>query len=119
MEQFLNGIAAVAPIVALVVFLATVNEKLVEHVMKPITKRIGLGDLTVYVALVTGALMSLGFGMDVFTPLAEAVGTEPVVWWTGRAITAGLVGAGSILVHEVWPTGNGVSSAYDDNRGVR
>lgn len=104
MDALLEGLAMVAPVLALALMLATVNEKLVEMVGKPLLKRWGREFWAPYVALGLGSLIAVLFGIDLFSPLAEMVGAEPLVPWAGMALSAPLVGAGSMFIHDVWPT---------------
>ncbi|MCP5099340.1 MAG: hypothetical protein GY943_27620 [Chloroflexi bacterium] len=54
---------------------------------------------TPYIALATGAPMSLGFMADLITPFVAQAGLELVSPWPGRVVTALLVGGGSRLIH--------------------
>lgn len=103
MEAFTGALGAVAGVMAFVLLLAVINERFVEKLLKPLLSKIGGMDYVAQVALVTGALISILFGIDVFTPIAEALGISMVVPWAGIALTAVLVGGGSNFIHDVWP----------------
>lgn len=96
---------AVASAFMLVTFVAFVNERFVELLVKrllaywlaPQTMDI----IIAYVAILTGALLSIVLGLDVFAPLAAAIGLHPMPGST-PILTALLVGGGSNLIHDVW-----------------
>lgn len=101
--DFAQGLALSSQVFLLAVFLATVNERLVEFFFKPALSAAGLGSATPYVALLLGALISVGFGIDLFTPIVEGMGFTLAVDWAGLALSALAVGGGSNLLHDVWP----------------
>lgn len=105
MDQFLQGISLVAQVFALAAFLAVIVERLVEHFIKPLLARAGQSWLAPYAALVLGAAVSLAFGIDVFSPIATAVGVEMTAPWAGLALSALVVGGGSQFMHDIWPSG--------------
>lgn len=104
---FTNALTLATATLMFALMVATVNERLVEKLAKPIVNRIPVvGDYADYVALLTGALISVGFGIDLFTPIATAVGVQMTASWAGMALTAAIVGGGSHFIHDIWPTGN-------------
>jgi len=83
--------------VVLVLFLAFVNEVLVEHLVgKPLERALPEADRwwLIYVALVSGAALSWFSGLDLFTEL-------PIPPMVGLVLTALLVGGGSPLIHQI------------------
>lgn len=109
--SFVEALGLVVPVLAFAVLLATVNERLVEQFIKPLLEKIGGGDFTGQVALVTGAAISVLFGVDLFSPVAVAIGVPLTVPWAGLALTAVLVGGGSNFIHDVWPSGSSFPSS--------
>lgn len=106
-QTFTNALTLVTATLLFALMVATVNERLVEKLAKPIVNRIPVvGEYADYVALLTGALISVGFGIDLFTPIATAVGVQMTVSWAGLALTAAIVGGGSHFIHDIWPSGN-------------
>ncbi|MCP5098351.1 MAG: hypothetical protein GY943_22610 [Chloroflexi bacterium] len=83
--------------------LSFLNEQLIELVYKPAREKLGDWSViaTPYIALATGAAMSLAFMVDLVTPFAAQAGLELVSPWPGRVVTALLVGGGSRLIHAV------------------
>lgn len=84
--------------------IALVIERLVEHFASPLLERFGGKWLLPYVGLILGLLVGLGFGIDLFTPLAESVGLQPSVPWAGLVLSGLLIGGGSNLIHDLYPT---------------
>lgn len=103
MGELGNILAGITAVLAFAVFLATVNERLVEQFLKPVLERVGLITWTGQVSLFTGLLISVAFGIDLFTPAAEALGITLAVPWAGAVLTGLLVGGGSNFIHDVWP----------------
>ncbi len=103
METFTEALGLVLPVLLFAGLLATVNERFVEHFVKPLLGKAGGDAYTGQVALVTGAAVSVLFGVDLFTPVAEALGIALTIPWAGLALTAVLVGGGSNFIHDVWP----------------
>lgn len=93
-------------IVTFVLFLAVLNERIVEyavkvplgldnedHVLKPYVP---------YIAMVFGVLLAVGFQADLITAVAVAAGATPIFgMWPGIIVTGLLVGGGSNLVNDV------------------
>lgn len=113
MNELSGAFGAVAGVLSLALFLSLVNERVVEFVVRPFVEAIlraagrpqeSAARLLPYLAAVMGALISLGFGLDLFAPLAAAVGLEPAAWVT-KVLTAAVVAGGSNLLHDVWPSG--------------
>lgn len=115
MNELSGAFGAVAGVFALAVALSLVNERVMEFVIRPFVEAFLrsagrplelTGRILPYLAAVSGALISLGFKMDLFAPLAAAVGLEPEVWVT-RVLTAVVVAGGSNFLHDTWPGGKG------------
>lgn len=112
MNELSSAFGAVAGVLSLALFLVMVNERVTEFVLRPIVaallKAVGksefLGDVLPYVSAALGAAISWGFGLDLFAPLAAAVGLEPAAWVT-KLLTALVVAGGSNLLHDLWPSG--------------
>jgi len=111
-----EDLAVVGGVLALAGFLAGTVERVIEKALKPMFEKLfvafGLGaeKLSAFiplVAFVLGALLSYGFGLDLFAPLAEVVGLEPAAWLT-QGLTAVVVGGGSNLINDLWPQTGGV-----------
>ena len=108
MEQITQALSTVTAVLLFATFLATINERLGEKFIKPLLGKIGSGETnasqyTAHTALVTGALIAVLFGIDLFTPIADALGITMNAEWAGMALTAVLVGGGSNFIHDVWP----------------
>lgn len=104
MEALAQSLALVVPTIVLGLLLAGLNERLVEKFVKPILKRMEQDWLTAYVAWVTGTAISLAVGIDLFSPLFEALGVTPRFAGIGWVLTALAFGGGSHLIHDWWPT---------------
>ena len=128
MNELGNAFGAVAGVLSLAFFLCLVNERVNQFVIRPaveaIVKAAGktaktAANLMPYIAALTGGLISFGFGLDLFAPLAEAVGLAPAAWVT-QLLTALVVAGGSNLLHDLWPTSSPssvvVRSASHDKR---
>lgn len=111
MNELSGAFGAVAGVLSLALFLALVNERVNEFVIRPLVEGILraagrsvelVSKIMPYVAAVTGGFISWGFGLDLFAPLATAVGLEPAVWVT-KLLTALVVAGGSNLLHDIWP----------------
>jgi hypothetical protein len=78
-------------------FLAAVNTKLVDWIAAPIRQRYPELDLwwMLYVALLTGALISWLAGVNLFAGLVEND-------LLGRILSALLVGGGASLIHDIF-----------------
>lgn len=84
--------------------LALVVERLVELLLKPATQ--AWPWLSPYVALIMGLAAAAVFQVDLFSPVALALGLTPLTPWGGILLTGALIGGGSNLIHDLWP-GNG------------
>ncbi len=113
MNELSGAFGAVAGVLSLAVFLALTVERVVEFVLRPLIENLmkaagkdpAKASLFLpYVAAVMGGLVSWGFGLDLFAPLAAGVGLEPAAWAT-RLLTALVVAGGSNLLHDLWPSG--------------
>lgn len=98
-----DAAATVGVAFTLAVFLALVNERLIEYFVAPIFDQRGWSQYILYVSLATGALISLAFGIDLFGPMAAALDMQMIAPWAGYILTAITVGGGSNLLHDLWP----------------
>lgn len=98
-------------VLGLALSLAFAVEKFIERVVKPLTgplfKAAGLDDKMIsliiqWISFLIGALLSFGFGLDLFNLMAAAVELRPAAWLT-KLCTALIVGGGSNLIHDLWP----------------
>jgi hypothetical protein len=103
MEQLAQAAATIAGVFAFAAFLAFVVERLVEKFVKPPLKKRGWDEASAYASLLLGVVFSWGFGLDLATPLATAVGASPFVPWAGYLLTGLLVGGGGNFLHDSWP----------------
>jgi hypothetical protein len=84
-------------VVALAVFLAVVNERLIEWFVNPIFVKLEWDTFFLtYVALATGAALSVATG-------ANALNPEKIPALVGTILTALFVGGGSNLLHQIVP----------------
>ena len=111
MMDFANGLALVAQVVLFTGLLAFVVERLVEHFVKPLLDMQGWHVATPYVALALGLAFSLLFRIDLFTPLAVAVGLQPLTPWAGLTLSGLVVGGGSNFLSDIWPGQGGSTFA--------
>lgn len=107
MEALAESIAAIAEVFAFAGFLAFLVERLVEQFIKPGLSLAGVAaatssQLVAYLALLLGLAASVAFQVDLVSPLATAVGLEPLSQWPGLILSGLVVGGGSHLVHDVW-----------------
>ena len=104
MESFLEALSVIAGVFAFGSLVALVIERLVEKLLSWPLKYYGwASEWKAYAAFVLAALFSGLFAVDLFSPLAVAVGLQPFVPWAGYALTALAVGGGSQLMHDAWP----------------
>lgn len=103
MDIFTNAFGAVLVLVMVASFLALLNERLVEMFVSPLLERVRRKWLLPYVALATGVLMVVLFGVDIMTPPLVELGAEPVSPLVGLIVTGLIVGSGSMFVHDIWP----------------
>lgn len=93
-------------LVVLVVAVASLNERVVELLVKPLVQLIiksekGAPIVVKYLSVATALLLSWGFGLDVFTPLLESYGATVSAAWFGWVVTGILMGLGSNVAHEL------------------
>jgi hypothetical protein len=103
MEQLAQAAATIAGVFAFAGFLAFIVERLVEKFVKPPLRKGGWHGVSAYAALLLGVVFSWGFGLDLATSLAVAVGASPFVPWAGYLLTGLLVGGGGNFMRDVWP----------------
>ena len=101
--------------VAVVFFLALLNERLVEWFLMPLVDPLFVkwnipAKYKMYVALPTGILISLAASANVFT--ATLFPAE-----VGLGLTALLVGGGCNLLHQLIPPKSGIDAGGVGNRG--
>lgn len=107
MEMFLETLAAIGGVFAFGSLIALTVERVVEKLLTwPLEARGLPSELKAYAAWVLAGAFSGAFAIDLFTPLAVAVGLEPFVPWAGYLLTALAVGGGSQLLHDIWPQGS-------------
>lgn len=104
MEEFASALGVMANVFAFAVFLALINERIIELLLKPVLEKIDRMIFVPYVAMLTGLVISVVFQVDLITPLAEAVGLQPLTPWAGYIVTGLLVGGGSNFLHDLWPS---------------
>lgn len=101
----------VAGVLTLAFFLALVMERVMQFVIRPLIENLfklfgwdleKVGLLLPYIAAVLGAVISYGFGLDLFAGMATAAGLAPAAWLT-MGLTALVVAGGSNLLHDLWP----------------
>lgn len=108
MEALLEALSVIAGVFAFGSLVALIIERLVEKFATWPLQRLGWPtEVKAYVALVLGALFSGAFAIDLFTPLATAVGLQPFVPWAGYLLTGLAIGGGANFMHDVWPGGDG------------
>lgn len=93
-----------AQLFILALFVAVANERLVQVLVKPWLDRLWpeRSDwVTQLVALVTGILLTFGFGIDFITPVVLQLGVTPAIDITGAILSALVIGGGSGIVHEI------------------
>lgn len=101
MNGFTEVLAASAGVLGFVVLVGFTIERLTEKFVKPIVALFTDKPVADYVALVLGLAISLGFQIDLLTPLAVSVGLEPLSPWFGLVVTGLGVGGGANFWHDV------------------
>lgn len=84
-------------LLAIALFLAVVNTKIVDYIAVPLKQRYPAHDFwwLLYAALVSGFLIGWYSGINLFAPYLP----DPLV---GRILTAVLIGGGSSLIHDIF-----------------
>lgn len=106
-----GGFSLVMQVVILAGFLALANERMIEVLVKRVMAFFPTVDhyfkpITDLAAVLTGVLISLGFGIDFVGPVVESImGSAMPVAWAGYALSALIVGGGSNLIHDLWNKG--------------
>jgi len=90
-------------IVGAVVFLALLVERVIEIFVKPLIPD-AHKDKALYVALVLGVALALGFQVDAISPTLEQFGAVPLAPWVGMIVTGIVIGGGGNLIHDLWPS---------------
>jgi len=99
--DFQQALLATAQVFALAAFFAFINERIVEHYLKPFSEKIG--DYAQYVAGVTGLLLAIGFNIDFLSLLTvNVLGIDPIPY-AGVIVSGLMIGGGSNLIHDIWP----------------
>lgn len=94
------SLTEVIGLLAAATFLATANERLVGY-FDPIWKKVPLENFKRYVSFLFGALLGYLFQIDL---VSQLIPTTPMFPWAGRLLTALIIGGGSNLIHDLWPT---------------
>jgi hypothetical protein len=99
----------IAGVLSAALFLSLSVERVVQFVIRPLLATLvkdeeKAGKVLPYLSALLGGLVSWGFGLDLFAPLAAAVGLAPAAWIT-KLFTALVVSGGSNLLHDLWPSG--------------
>lgn len=78
-------------------FLATVNNRILEYLFEPIRRRYPTYDFwwLLYIALFTGGLLGWFSGINLFASYLP----DPII---GRVLTAIVIGGGSNLIHRIF-----------------
>jgi hypothetical protein len=101
MNGLTEALAASAGVLGFIVLIGFTIEKLTEKFFKPLIGLFTNVAVADYVALVFGLGVSIGFQIDVLTPLAVSVGLEPLTPWFGLVVTGLGVGGGANFWHDV------------------
>lgn len=101
MDNLSEIFANLALAVAIVGFLATVAEGIVEGLISPIWERYKLDDFWLfYVAWVVAFPLVLLSGVNLFADFIPP--TSPALVWVGRVLTAIIAGRGSNFLHDLF-----------------
>ena len=102
---FGEAILALGQVVLFASFLALVTERVTELFVVPALERIGAGYawLAAYMTAVLGIIVALSFGIDLMSPIAEALGLAVAFPIAGQVFTGLVIGGGSNLLHDIWP----------------
>ncbi len=97
-------------------FLALVLERLMEYLVGPIwlflsgfvlellnSDSDGKGSLP-FVAAVLGVGFSAAWSLDIISPTLQTLGWSVTEGWPGILISGLLIGGGSNLLHDIWPS---------------
>lgn len=89
------GVAAQTMTIA--ILLAVTNQKIIDFLVEPVRKHVPDLDMwwVTYLALLTGVLISLSAGVNLFVDFVP-------VEITGKVLTAVLIGGGSSLIHDIF-----------------
>lgn len=96
----MNTLVTVTEVLVGALFLSTANEKLI-GLFDALWDKIPVENVKAYVSFVTGALISFLFQIDLVSPM---IPTTPLYPWAGALLTALIIGRGSNLIHDLWPT---------------
>jgi len=96
----MSTLAITAEILVAALFLSTANEKLV-GLFDKVWEKIPVENVKAYVSFITGALISFLFQIDLVSPM---IPTTPLYPWAGALLSALIVGRGSNLIHDLYPT---------------
>lgn len=107
--SFLEALGLIAQIVAFAALVALVLERIVEAYIKPVIPDTWAwrGQVLIAVPAVLGLAVAAGFQIDLFSPVAEALGLHPLTSWAGVLLTGLVMGGGANLIHDLWPGGPG------------
>jgi hypothetical protein len=96
----MSTLAITAEVLVAALFLSTANEKLV-GLFDKVWEKIPIENVKAYVSFITGALISFLFQIDLVSPM---IPTTPLYPWAGALLSALIVGRGSNLIHDLYPT---------------
>lgn len=110
-----DGLAALGTVFGFAGFMAFAIERIIEWVVKPAALSVlaafgweedeGKKALSSYIPLVSivfGFVISLGFGIDLVSNIAQGVGLNPSPW-IALVFSAVVMSGGSNLIHDLWP----------------
>ena len=83
------------------IFLSGAAERLVGY-FDPLWELVPIPNFKRYVSFAIGGFLGWLFQLDL---VSELIPTAPLVPWAGALLTALIIGGGSNLVHELWPSG--------------
>jgi hypothetical protein len=96
----MSTLAITAEVLVAALFLSTANEKLV-GLFDKVWEKIPIENVKAYVSFIAGALISFLFQIDLVSPM---IPTTPLYPWAGALLSALIVGRGSNLIHDLYPT---------------
>lgn len=111
MSEFGPALASLAGILAFASLLALTNERIIEHGVKPLMVRLRIDAYVGQVAMATGTGIAFLFWVDLYAPLARAIGMTPLVPWAGVLLTGLVIGGGSNLLNDLWPVKTATTSS--------
>ena len=105
MQALSEALAILAPMIAFAGFVSLVIERTLNLILRPLLAAIpALDPYKDYISIVFGVAIGFLFGIDLLSPLAEMMGFSVAVSWGGVVLTGILMGGGSNLIHDIWPS---------------